>query len=56
MSDVHIEFGDFDHKVVGPARQILDMIALLTGDSHEVILGKSLGLYASKLYAAKPDS
>jgi hypothetical protein len=49
MPEIHVEFGELVHTITGPAEPILNMIALLTGECHDVILAKSLGLYANSL-------
>jgi hypothetical protein len=49
MSEIHVEYGEPVHTITGPAEPIYNMIALLTGECHDVILAKSLGLYANTL-------
>jgi len=49
MSEIEIEFGDAANKINGPVGPLLDMVALITGETHDLILAKSLGLYVRNL-------
>lgn len=55
MSEIEIEFGDAANRINGPVGPLLDMVALLTGEPHDLILAKSIGLYVNSLAALETE-
>ena len=49
MPELEIEFGAAIHRVEGPTALVLETVALMTGESHDLILAKALGQYANSL-------